>query len=123
VSPGSPGVLVGMGRTVETEFGTHEVVGMDALAEMVKDDYVGACEVLESGPEAARLRLSPEAFGRRDGSPPVTFELTPFVALSCGEEVGRPVDLVLVTRCDGSWDEVPVLVSPVPSAIIALALR
>jgi hypothetical protein len=49
-------VLVGMGRTVETEFGTHEMVGMDALAETVKDDHVGACQVLESGPEAARLR-------------------------------------------------------------------
>ncbi len=115
-----------MGRSVVTKFGTHEMVGMDALAETVRDDYVGPCQILESGPEMARLRLSSEPLGRRDGSPDVTFELTPYVLVSrgdCVSDVENPVDLVLVTRCDGSWDELPVLVSPVPSAIIALALR
>jgi hypothetical protein len=106
------------------------MIEMRALAELIKDDYAGTCEVLGTGDVSARLRLTPEGAGE-----PVTFEITPCVPVlpahpapadgpfHDGIVPESPVELVLVTPCDGSWDSRPVLVSPIPWAILAVALN
>lgn len=112
---------------------TETDMEMMTLAALISEDYAGGeCEVLSSSPSLARLRLTPQDVGE-----PVEFEISAYRVVRRGadqlrEDPGYPgdpsvdeeVDLVWVTPADGAWDGPrPVVVSPVSSAVLAVALR